>query len=178
MEEDITQAILKQLPDRLLPDTSHVQLSDIRVRLDQIDRQQAVLEIASWLHQNQKILTEVAFGLLVYDERIYIDNDEIGITDLVENKEDVSASVNQLCENLDEKINDNNGGFFELLLADLNKVGWGLPAAWGVLEKHVALKGPDKDASRWLGLHRAAWEAADIEHSTPTPANQSPRRRI
>lgn len=178
MEEDITQAILEQLPQHLLPDTPHVQINDIRVRLDQIDRQQAVLEIASWLHQNREILSEIAFEFLVYDERVYIDKDEIVVTDLVENNEDICASVNHLCESLDDRINDNNEGFFERLLTDLNKVGWELPAAWDVLEKHVALKGPDNDASKWLGSHRAAWEAADIEHATPTPANHSPRVRM
>lgn len=186
MAGDITQSILDQIPDLLTPDGQGVDIEAIRSRLNQLDRQEVVLEIARYLHDNEALLPHMDFAFSVDDGRVYIDNDEVKISDEVQDPDEAYEKTEALMQTLDDMVDDDNEGFVNMLVDKLNKVKWQMPQAWAVLVDRVKLGaqlgGNQVNAADWLGLHRASWEAAEINQGLDdqqiAPAPSTPRARM
>lgn len=180
-DDSQTGAILDQIPSALRPDGPDIDTYAIRSRLDHLDRQELVLVLARWLYEHREDMDKIAFEMLVEDVRVNIDNDEVVVSDEVDSISSSSLveDVVSLQQSLDAMVDQGNETFLGKTLEAINKVGWDMPAAWHVLEKHAPVLEP-LTSTQWLDEHRAAWEAQQLQQDTSAaqPAAPTPRTRM
>lgn len=176
MTRDITQELLDQLPVVVRPDSVDVEGWQIQSRLASINRQQTVLYIAQWLHENEAQLGQVDFELAYYDGRVSL-QDEIAVGEDVDDPDELTAAVELLAENLDSMGDDTNAELLGKLIKGLNKAHWNMPQAWQVLVDFAPLPAKES-AADWLNEHRAAWQQAEMDQKTSEVSATAPRPRM
>lgn len=164
-DQDINKRILDLLPVMLMPTDVEIDTFAIRSRLNIIDRQEQLLVIARWLYDHRDDMDKIAFEISHADGRVYLDNDEVTVSPDVVNLDKIVQDVVDLQQRLDSLVGENTEAFIEKVLAGLNKVGWDMPEAWHVLEKHA----PTDDrmsGTDWLDQHRASWLSREMQQDT------------
>lgn len=181
--QDRINAALDLIPSRLEPGEGVPNLTELKLRIIQIERQHFALNLQAWVQDNGHWLAIEGLRLNSAHNRpgfgvpalTFFESREEELDRPSPHKDERNAAIDRLVALLDSHYSPANEFFIEHTVEDLNHVRWNPLRLREVLTFKIADGLHDPVA--WLRQHTAARQAHALTDSTPpSPAGPKGRR--
>ena len=178
MSPSLTEHLLEQIPDRVLPGGPEFSIGTLSERLRDLEKQSVLLEVVDWYTARPELSSlRVNFVMGMDEGRVYLVEDSLVHAGGAEYEAQLLPQVEKLIELMDEALDGGNSSMVDRLIRAMNQHHWDPSRYQETLGREAERLLPG-EGEAWLGSFVAHAKAAALDETTPTPGAGRQRRRL